>query len=154
MQIVDHVGGGDSFGAGLIAASLEGYDAQSSIEFSVAASCLKHSIEGDFNMVSMDEVLKLADGDSSGRVQRQTNNLGSNRLLSCIYFSYSNNILTLKYLNCSYLFLYKTKDRYFTSTEYRSFYSTVQNKISLKRTLHKEYLRLIYHFKMLYVKKR
>ena len=70
MQIVDRVGGGDSFGAGLIAASLEGYDAQSTIEFAVAASCLKHSIEGDFNMVSMDEVLKLAGGDGSGRVQR------------------------------------------------------------------------------------
>lgn len=64
------VGGGDSFGAGLIAASLEGYDAQSTIEFAVAASCLKHSVEGDFNMVSMDEVLKLAGGDGSGRVQR------------------------------------------------------------------------------------
>ena len=63
-------GGGDSFGAGLIAACLEGYDAQSTIEFAVAASCLKHSIEGDFNMVSMDEVLKLAGGDGSGRVQR------------------------------------------------------------------------------------
>lgn len=70
MQIVDRVGGGDSFGAGLIAACLEGYDAQSTIEFAVAASCLKHSIEGDFNMVSMDEVLKLAGGDGSGRVQR------------------------------------------------------------------------------------
>ena len=70
MQIVDRVGGGDSFGAGLIAASLEGYDAQSTIEFAVAASCLKHSVEGDFNMVSMDEVLKLAGGDGSGRVQR------------------------------------------------------------------------------------
>lgn len=70
MQIVDRVGGGDSFGAGLIAASLEGYDAKSIIKFSVVASCLKHSIEGDFNMVSMDEVLQLAGGDSSGRVQR------------------------------------------------------------------------------------
>ena len=63
-------GGGDSFGARLIAASLEGYDPQATIEFAVAASCLKHSIEGDFNMVSMDEVLKLAGGDGSGRVQR------------------------------------------------------------------------------------
>ncbi len=70
MQIVDRVGGGDSFCAGLIAASLEGYDAKSIIEFSVAESCLKHSIEDDFNMVSMDEVLKLAGGDGSGRVQR------------------------------------------------------------------------------------
>lgn len=70
MHIVDRVGGGDSFGGGLIAASLNGYDSQAAIEFAVAASCLKHSIEGDFNMVSMDEVLKLAGGDGSGRVQR------------------------------------------------------------------------------------
>lgn len=70
MHIVDRVGGGDSFGGGLIAASLNDYDAQSTIEFAVAASCLKHSIEGDFNMVSMDEVSKLAGGDASGRVQR------------------------------------------------------------------------------------
>lgn len=70
MHIVDRVGGGDSFGAGLIAASLMGYDAQKTIDFAVAASCLKHSIEGDFNLVSLDEVLKLAGGDASGRVQR------------------------------------------------------------------------------------
>lgn len=70
MHIVDRVGGGDSFGGGLICACLNGYDSQNTIEFAVAASCLKHSIEGDFNMVSMDEVLKLAGGDASGRVQR------------------------------------------------------------------------------------
>lgn len=70
MHIVDRVGGGDSFGGGLIAASLNGYDSQQTIEFAVAASCLKHSIEGDFNQVSIDEVLKLAGGDASGRVQR------------------------------------------------------------------------------------
>lgn len=70
MHIVDRVGGGDSFGGGLICACLSGYDAQAAIEFAVAASCLKHSIEGDFNMVSIDEVLKLAGGDGSGRVQR------------------------------------------------------------------------------------
>ncbi len=70
MHIVDRVGGGDSFGAGLIYSQLMGYEAQSSIEFAVAASCLKHSIEGDFNMVSVDEVTKLAGGDGSGRVQR------------------------------------------------------------------------------------
>lgn len=70
MHIVDRVGGGDSFGGGLIAAILNGYDAKSAIEFAVAASCLKHSIEGDFNMVSVDEVKKLANGDASGRVQR------------------------------------------------------------------------------------
>ena len=70
MHIIDRVGGGDSFGGGLICSCLNGYDSQNTIEFAVAASCLKHSIEGDFNMVSMDEVLKLAGGDASGRVQR------------------------------------------------------------------------------------
>ena len=70
MHIVDRVGGGDSFGGGLIYACLNGYDSQSTIEFAVAASCLKHSIEGDMNMVSVDEVNKLAGGDGSGRVQR------------------------------------------------------------------------------------
>ena len=70
MHIVDRVGGGDSFGGGLIYACLNDYDPQSTIEFAVAASCLKHSIEGDFNMVGVDEVKKLAGGDASGRVQR------------------------------------------------------------------------------------
>ncbi len=70
MHIVDRVGGGDSFGGGLICAILNDYQPQATIEFAVAASCLKHSIEGDMNMVSMDEVLKLAGGDGSGRVQR------------------------------------------------------------------------------------
>lgn len=70
MHIVDRVGGGDSFGAGLIYASLADMSAQESIEFAVAASCLKHSIEGDFNQVSVEEVKKLAGGDASGRVQR------------------------------------------------------------------------------------
>ncbi len=70
MHIVDRVGGGDSFGGGLIAACLSGYGALEAIEFAVAASCLKHSVEGDFNMVSMGEVAKLAAGNASGRVQR------------------------------------------------------------------------------------
>lgn len=70
MHIVDRVGGGDSFGGGLICAVLNGFESQQVIEFAVAASCLKHSIEGDFNQVSMEEVLKLAGGDGSGRVQR------------------------------------------------------------------------------------
>lgn len=70
MHIVDRVGGGDSFGAGLIYACLSEMNAQDIIEFAVAASCLKHSIEGDFNQVSVDEVKKLAGGDASGRVQR------------------------------------------------------------------------------------
>ncbi len=70
IHIVDRVGGGDSFGGGLIYALLNGYDGQKAIDFAVAASCLKHSIEGDFNHVSVDEVAKLAGGDASGRVQR------------------------------------------------------------------------------------
>ncbi|MBQ8148539.1 MAG: sugar kinase [Lachnospiraceae bacterium] len=70
MHIVDRVGGGDSFGAGLIYAQMQGFDCQKTIEFAVAASCLKHSIEGDFNQVSVEEVLKLAEGDGSGRVSR------------------------------------------------------------------------------------
>jgi 2-dehydro-3-deoxygluconokinase len=70
VHIVDRVGGGDSFAAGLIFSVLKGMNPQESIEFATAASCLKHSIEGDFNQVSVDEVLKLASGDASGRVQR------------------------------------------------------------------------------------
>ncbi|MFV0361707.1 MAG: PfkB family carbohydrate kinase [Suipraeoptans sp.] len=70
MHIVDRVGGGDSFGGGLICASLDNKTPQETIEFAVAASCLKHTIEGDYNMVSKDEVMKLAGGDASGRVQR------------------------------------------------------------------------------------
>lgn len=70
MHIVDRVGGGDSFGGGLIYALLNGYEAQDAIEFAVAASCLKHSIEGDYNMGSLAEVKTLAGGDASGRVQR------------------------------------------------------------------------------------
>ena len=70
MHIVDRVGGGDSFGAGLIYTLTQGYESQQAIEFAVAASCLKHSVEGDYNMVSVSEVKTLAGGDASGRVQR------------------------------------------------------------------------------------
>ena len=70
MHIVDRVGGGDSFGGGLIYSLLNNNDPQSTIEFAVAASCLKHSIEGDYNMVSVSEVEALANGNASGRVQR------------------------------------------------------------------------------------
>ena len=70
MHIVDRVGGGDSFGGGLIYSLVSGFDPQKSIEFAIAASCLKHSIEGDYNMVSVKEVETLAGGDASGRVQR------------------------------------------------------------------------------------
>ena len=70
MHIVDRVGGGDSFGGGLIYSLLNEKDPQNAIEFAVAASCLKHSIEGDYNMVSVAEVEALAGGNASGRVQR------------------------------------------------------------------------------------
>ena len=70
IRIVDRVGGGDSFGAGLIYGSLKGFPPQKAIDFAAAASCLKHSIEGDFNHISVEEVQKLAEGDGSGRVQR------------------------------------------------------------------------------------
>ena len=70
LRIVDRVGGGDSFGGGLIYALLNGRDTQGAIEFAVAASALKHSVEGDFNRVTVAEVEKLAGGDGSGRVQR------------------------------------------------------------------------------------
>lgn len=70
IHIVDRVGGGDSFGAGLIYALLNQYSQQDAIEFAVASSCLKHTIEGDFNRVSVEEVSSLAQGDGSGRVKR------------------------------------------------------------------------------------
>ncbi len=70
MNIVDRVGGGDSFGGGLIYAILSDYSSQDVIEFAVAASCLKHTIEGDMNLVSLAEVKNLMKGDGSGRVQR------------------------------------------------------------------------------------
>ena len=70
LHIIDRVGGGDSFGGGLIYACMNGYDTQAAVEFAVAASALKHSIEGDYNMVTLAEVQKLAGGDGSGRIQR------------------------------------------------------------------------------------
>ncbi|MHB8062166.1 MAG: PfkB family carbohydrate kinase [Ruminiclostridium sp.] len=70
VHIIDRVGGGDSFGAGLIYAQLSNFTSEDTIEFAVAASCLKHTIEGDFNLMSVAEVKALAGGDASGRVQR------------------------------------------------------------------------------------
>lgn len=70
IRIVDRVGGGDSFGGGLIYSLINGYEPQKAIEFAVAASCLKHSIEGDYNLVSVKEVETLMNGNASGRVQR------------------------------------------------------------------------------------
>lgn len=70
VHIVDRVGGGDSFGAGLIYALLHQKTPQQAIEFAVGASCLKHAIEGDYNRVSVEEIETLVHGDGSGRVQR------------------------------------------------------------------------------------
>ena len=70
LHIIDRVGGGDSFGGGLIYSMMNGKDTQAAVEFAVAASALKHSIEGDYNMVTLAEVEKLAGGDGSGRIQR------------------------------------------------------------------------------------
>ena len=70
LHIIDRIGGGDSFGGGLIHALLEGRTSQQAVEFAVAASALKHSIEGDYNIATVAEVEKLAGGDGSGRVQR------------------------------------------------------------------------------------
>ncbi len=69
-DIVDRVGGGDSFASALIYALNTRDDPQQSLEFAVAASCLKHSIAGDFNLISVAEVERLLAGDGSGRVQR------------------------------------------------------------------------------------
>jgi len=69
-HIVDRVGGGDSFMGGLIYGLLEFEDDQKALNFAVAASCLKHTIKGDANLVSVEEVKKLMDGDKSGRVSR------------------------------------------------------------------------------------
>jgi len=69
-HIVDRVGGGDSFMAGLIYGLLTFEDDQQALNFAVAASCLKHTIKGDANLVSVGEVEKLMGGDASGRVSR------------------------------------------------------------------------------------
>ena len=70
LRIVDRVGGGDSFSAGLIYGLENKMSDDKALEWAVAASALKHTIEGDFNRVTVDEVTKLANGDASGRVQR------------------------------------------------------------------------------------
>ena len=70
VHIVDRVGGGDSFGGGLIYSLLSEKQPQDAINFAVAASCLKHSIQHDFNHVTVKEVESLAGGNASGRIQR------------------------------------------------------------------------------------
>ena len=69
-HIVDRVGGGDSFMAGLIYGLLTFDDDQKALNFAVAASCLKHTIKGDSNLATKEEVMKLMGGDASGRVSR------------------------------------------------------------------------------------
>lgn len=70
IDIVDRVGGGDAFAAGLIYALRNGQDTQDAVNFAAAASCLKHSVEGDFNPATVAEINSLAKGNSNGRVQR------------------------------------------------------------------------------------
>ncbi|MDD7306462.1 MAG: PfkB family carbohydrate kinase, partial [Peptoniphilaceae bacterium] len=70
LRIVDRVGGGDSFAAGLITGLLDGKSKEEALEFAVAASALKHTIKGDYNHMSRQEVEALVGGDASGRVQR------------------------------------------------------------------------------------
>jgi 2-dehydro-3-deoxygluconokinase len=70
LRVVDRIGGGDSFAAGLIYGLVTGRTPDASLRFAVAASALKHTIPGDFNRVSVDEVDRLSKGDGSGRVQR------------------------------------------------------------------------------------
>jgi 2-dehydro-3-deoxygluconokinase len=70
IRIVDRVGGGDSFAGGLIYSLVTGKNFKDALEFAVAASALKHTIHGDFNLVTVDEVMTLVEGDASGRVQR------------------------------------------------------------------------------------
>ena len=68
--LVDRLGGGDAFAAGIVYALSSGMNGQDAINFAVSASCLKQTIEHDFNLVTVDEVKTLAIGNSSGRVQR------------------------------------------------------------------------------------
>jgi 2-dehydro-3-deoxygluconokinase len=70
VRLVDRIGGGDSFAAGLIYAVLDGRPLDAALRFAVAASALKQTIYGDFNRVTVAEVEALARGDASGRVQR------------------------------------------------------------------------------------
>lgn len=70
VHIVDRIGSGDAFAAGLVYSLLNGYDSQKTVDFATAASCLKHSIEGDFNLVRVAEVESLMNNNFTGRIQR------------------------------------------------------------------------------------
>lgn len=70
IHLVDRVGGGDSFTAGLIYGMLQGYDPQHTLDFATAASCLKQTIEQDFNLSFVDEIEMVASGEATGRIRR------------------------------------------------------------------------------------
>lgn len=70
MHILDYIGAGDAYCAGIIYSMIKGFDPQKMVEFSNAASCLKHTVSGDFNLVTVDEVMKLAFGAAGNEVQR------------------------------------------------------------------------------------
>jgi 2-dehydro-3-deoxygluconokinase len=70
LHLVDRIGGGDAFTAGLIHGITSGWEGQQVVDFAAAASCLKHSIPGDFNLVSLAEVQQLAQTGEAGRVRR------------------------------------------------------------------------------------
>lgn len=84
IQIVDRAGGGDSFAAGLIAGLTSMEDSREALEFAVAASCLKQTIPGDFNLVTRKEVLQLAKGGGSGRVEREPSRPRATRQSLCV----------------------------------------------------------------------
>lgn len=90
-NIVDRVGGGDSFAGGLLYGLNHYADRQSALEFAVAASCLKHSILGDFNRVGVSDVTRLIGGDGTGRVQRQYGTQQNLRLSPEVSFCWSKN---------------------------------------------------------------
>lgn len=69
-DIIDRIGGGDAFGSGLIWGLSNLNTPQAAIDFAAAASALKHTVYGDYNRVSIEDVMTLAGGDASGRVQR------------------------------------------------------------------------------------
>jgi 2-dehydro-3-deoxygluconokinase len=70
IHLVDRVGGGDSFTAGLLYGNMNGFEPQKMIEYAAAASCLKQTMEMDFNLATVKEIENLMNGDGSGRVQR------------------------------------------------------------------------------------
>ena len=74
VRIIDRVGAGDSFDSGLLYALINGYQPQKALDFAVASSVLEHSVEGDYNVMSVDEIQQLVDGDGTGRIKRLKRN--------------------------------------------------------------------------------